>query len=251
MKNNHKHNIIILHGWGLSGNKYKDLKSILEFQGYKVFIPDFPGFGIEPLKEDGYHLIDYAKFLDEYIKNNKLNDIVLIGHSFGGRVIVKYMGEVKDKKIEIKAIIISGSPLIRQKISSRKKIIIGLLKPLKIIYSIFPEKIYKNRISYYIRKLIYRAIGEMDYYKASKNNMKKTFINIINEDQEKNLKKINTPTLLLWGKEDRITPLSIGVNIHKKIAKSRLSIIKNETHKFPYDNPEKFAKETLAFMSLL
>ena len=237
-------NIIILHGWGLSGDKYNKLKSKLKSLGYSVFAPDLPGFGSEPLINSSMDLDDYVDFLQNYIKNkifsskiNKRKRIVLIGHSFGGRVAIKYAWRYPD---EISAIILSGTPLIRDN---------SIIKKIAHIISIAGRMILKHfsaRIRNKFRKALYFMIGEWDYYKAGA--LREVFKNIVGEQVILYLQKINVPVLLLWGQEDRLVP---AINIEKVQRFSpniKTKIIEGIGHKFPYENPELFAKETVSFL---
>ena len=60
--------------------------------------------------------------------------------------------------------------------------------------------------------------------------MRKTFINIVNEDLRKYYKKINAETLIIWGEKDNDTPLKDGKYLNKIIKNSSLIIYKNRTH---------------------
>jgi pimeloyl-ACP methyl ester carboxylesterase len=65
------------------------------------------------------------------------------------------------------------------------------------------------------------------------NISKQTFSNIINEDTKKYLKKISTPTLLIWGTLDKTTPLKDGIKTNKLLINSNLIKIDNVGH-FPH-----------------
>jgi len=105
-----KQSIIFLHGWIQKQNShlyYKEAVAAFEQLRYKVFVPDMPGFGQSAIPSRPYTLHDYAVFLKDYIENNHIQSPVLIGHSFGGRVIIKYAVTFPH---EIKAIVLSGTP---------------------------------------------------------------------------------------------------------------------------------------------
>ena len=241
-----KKTIIILHGWGLNGEKYNGLAQILALK-YKVFAPDLPGFG-KNLTDKELYLMDYANFLKDFIKDKKLKNIVLLGHSFGGRVITKFLSIYNAKEYGIKAVILTGTPLTKRKMSLRKLIGRLMAKMGKGVLSMLPKSTSEDSQDF-LRKIVYTIIGEWDYYKANK--MRKTFTHIISENLQTYLDKINVPTLIVWGKNDTITPLSIGIKIQKLIADSQLIIIKNETHKLPYANPQIFSQKIIPFVDKL
>src|SRR3989338_11212388 len=112
-----KEPIILLHGWGLQGNKYKEIASYFTKRGHAVFTPDMPGFGSEKLSSSSLFLKDYVAFIHTVVKRNKLKNIIFIGHSFGGRVLLKYVAMYPES---VKKIIMTGVPIIRHT-SLRKK----------------------------------------------------------------------------------------------------------------------------------
>ena len=60
--------------------------------------------------------------------------------------------------------------------------------------------------------------------------MKKTFINIVNTYLEEFANKINVPTIIFWGKQDKETPLYMAKRFNKLIKNSELVICKNAGH---------------------
>lgn len=237
-----KQTILLLHGWGISHKKYNELISIFEKKGFIVFSPDFPGFGDEKLTKESFTLSDYAAFVDKYIKKNNISDCIIIAHSFGGRVLVKYLSEYQNPSI--KALVCSGTPLIRQNLPLKKIIISKAVKLVNNI-SLHLPSVLRSMFEKPVRKIIYRLLGEWDYYKAG--NMRETFKNVIGESFDTSLKKIHIPTLLLWGKNDTFIPLSVCNKIHTQIEKSEIKII-NGTHRLPYERPNAFAENTLMFL---
>lgn len=239
-----KPSIIILHGWRVSGDKYKKLKEELRLLGYKVYAPDLPGFGENILKtKRDYTLFDFAKFLKDFIFEKQLDNAVLMGHSMGGRVIVKFINLYGNDKI--KGIILSGTPLIKEKFTIRKLLGVTLSNIARMSSTFIPATLAEH-IQDKGRYIVYRIIGEMDYYKSGQ--YKQTFLNIVSEDVESYLSKISVPTLILWGENDKITPVSIGRELNRRLPHSKLVIIKDATHKLPHEKEKEFASEIDSFV---
>src|SRR5437868_1870950 len=81
--------ILILHGWGKTGSAYSAIQKLFEEKGYEVFAPNLPGFGSESLVKPVMNIDDYAEWVIEYLKKKKRKKVILIGHSFGGRISAK------------------------------------------------------------------------------------------------------------------------------------------------------------------
>lgn len=241
-----KYPIVILHGWGkdMTGERYAELKAKLEKKGYKVFSPDLPGFGKNSLKKVALQFDDYVSFVHTYIeeilKETKEDKVILIGHSFGGRIAIRFTSLYPGL---VKKLILSGaSGLPQQHLSVKKMIIQTLTKILRPIFSIPPfSYIYAS-----LRKLVYYSIGEMDYYKAG--NLTKTFKNVYQISIKDDLENIHIPTLLIWGELDTFVPLSDGEYMHNHIYRSKLLVVKKGTHRLPYTHPDIFVKNVLDFI---
>jgi len=113
-----KNNIVILHGWQSNLNNWKLFKKLLE-KKFNVFLPKLPGFAERKLNK-AWGLKDYRKWLANYLKNKKIKNVILVGHSFGGRLAIDFSSYYKVKKI-----VLIASAGIKPRLSL--KIITGLL----------------------------------------------------------------------------------------------------------------------------
>lgn len=232
-----KQSILILHGWGLSGTVYPELSRLLKREGFKVFIPDLPGFGSEPLRSQAMILDDYVDFVDEFLKSNKIDKPIIIGHSFGGRVALKYVFKYPQK---INKIVLTGAPVIRSSIFKRK---------ISRIFSIAGGQLFRflpKTTKDFLRKLLYFLVGEWDYYKAGP--LRQVFKNIISEDLVFYAKNVKVSVLLVWGENDKVVPVSDMKKIAKIIPHATFSVIKDAGHKLPYEKPVEFFKAIKPFL---
>ena len=88
-----------------------------------------------------------------------------------------------------------------------------------------------------LKNLLYYLAGERDYQKAPP-NMKQTMVNLTHHDLAPFLGKINVPTLIIWGKMDKITPMSDAKTMNYSIRESKLEVIENAKHVPFYTHPE-------------
>jgi pimeloyl-ACP methyl ester carboxylesterase len=104
------------------------------------------------------------------------------------------------------------------------------------------QKLMKAKIKYRrLKKAFYKLLGESDYKNASQ-NMKQTMINLLNSDKSLKPENIQTPTLIFWGKEDKITPVSDGRLLNRLIKNSEFFLIDNAHHSPQATNPEEVAE---------
>jgi len=232
--------IIILHGWGLSGAKFFPLAKELEQQSYQVFSPDLPGFGKAAIPSRPLRLGDYADFLQTYLEKRKLTSVVVIGHSFGGRVALKFQ-ELYPKSV--RALILSGTP--------------GFVpvNKLKLLLAIVTAKLGKicfnlpllNRYQEKARLSFYQLVGAKDYLRAE-DTMRQTFKNIVREPLDNSMKAVRSPVLLLWGAEDKIIPLRIAERMFTTIPQAKITVIPRTGHNLVYREPALFAQEVKRFI---
>lgn len=235
-----KLSVVILHGWNLSSEKFNPLVKELEKNGYNVYCPDLPGFGRSKMPDHPLVLSDYADFLEKYRLQKKLDKFVLIGHSFGGRIGIKYSVYHSDK---IYALILTGAPGIPP--VSRGKIYFFLLaaKAGNLFFSIPPMNLFKGTA----RKMLYRIAHSTDFYNTDK-NLRETFKNVVKENLTDSLPKIKVPVLLIWGKNDGIVPLDIANKMNNLIKNSKIEVIDNSKHAVPWTHSEEFTRKMNKFL---
>ena len=253
--------IVLLHGWGVSSDKYLELAKEINIQYpiSNIFIPDLPGFGKSDEPRKNWELDDFVEFVDKFIKktNRKggfelVKDLlkrfdstkaaqteekvkpILIGHSFGGRIAIKYAAKYPEK---INRLILTGAAGIKRKLTAKQKTLFIMAKTGKMIFSL-PVINNFQKPAYKIFSKIARG-RKKDYYNAGP-RMKEIMKNILAENLTDYLSKIKNPTLLVWGREDKTTPLADGEIMNEKIKNSKLVVVDDANHSLPYQKPEKF-----------
>ena len=199
------HDLILLHGWGANKEIFKPLIEELS-EDYRVYAIDLPGFGQSEIKY-ALTLSDYVDILGSLIKELQIEEPIILGHSFGGRIAIKYASEN-----EIKKLILVSTPGI---------------KHVKFIAKI---KIYLFKICKKLK--INLNTGSKDY-KAANSFLKTTLVNVVNEDLFDCLSQINADTLIIWGAKDKDVSLKIAKEMNIKIRKSGLIVIPNARH-YPF-----------------
>ncbi len=216
-----KTSILLLHGWGASIKSFKPVINELS-KYYKVYAIDFPGFGESEDPSKNYDVEEYSKVVLKFIEEKKLQDVVLIGHSFGGRVIIKLVGKLG---FNPKKIILVDSAGIRPKKKKTRIIKEKIFKCIKAFATIiFGKEKAKKIIDKYKNKM-----GSEDYKNANE-TMKEVFKNVINEDLTQYLPNIKSPTLLIWGDKDMETPIEDGRKMESLIPDSGLVVINGAGH---------------------
>lgn len=215
--------IILLHGWAASSTIFESITNILKTK-YTIYVIDLPGFGKSEEPDKPYNLDDYVDLLYQFIIDLDIYNPILLGHSFGGRIAIKFASLYNVSKL-----ILVDSAGLKQKNFIKTKTKILLYKLKKKYY-----KITKNVIKY--NDLLINS-GSTDYKEASV-IMKKILVNVTNEYLDKHLKDITCDTLIIWGKKDDVTPYYNAVKLKKKIKNAGLVTLEGVGH-FPFIESKK------------
>ena len=232
--------ILILHGWGGSSDSWISVQEILAKEGFKVICPDFPGFGKSETPFEPWGVKEYSKFVLNLTKILELQKFFLLGHSFGGRVAIKFSVLYPEK---IKSLILCNSAGIKQKWGFREKFIFRLSKLGNAIFTFPPLKRFKNKF----RNLFYIFLRHKDYAKVE-GTMRKIFKKVLTEDLLKDLPRIKTRTLIIWGEFDKLVPVKYAHTFKEKIENSKLEILLKIGHSPHLEVPEKLAKIIIQFL---
>ncbi len=197
--------ILLLHGWGQNIDMMKPLGDNF-CNKFRITIIDFPGFGKSEEPKDTWNIEKYSIMLEEFIKKVEIKKPIIMGHSFGGRVAIKY-----SSRNAIEKLVLFGSPCIR--VQENLSLKVKLLKKLKKLPGL-------NNLGEYMKKYI----GSRDY-KAASPIMRKTLVEVVNEDLSKFAREIEEPTLLIWGEFDTEAPLSDARELEKIMLDAALILL--------------------------
>ena len=208
--NKSKTNIIYLHGWGQNIDMMMPIAKPF-IRKYNVLIIDLPGFGGSDEPNEVWDIYDYADMVEFIAKKLKMNNPILIGHSFGGKVSLCYA-----IKYETKKLVLLASPY--RKNVKKYSFKIKLFKFVKKVPLL-------NKLESFAKK----HIGSTDYKNAS-DMMRKILVKHVNLDITEDIKKIKCPTLLIWGTNDTAVPYEDAVLLEKTISNCGLVTYEGCTH---------------------
>ncbi len=202
--------VVLLHGWGQNISMMQPVGDKLQ-KNNRVIIVDLPGFGETKEPEDIWTMYDYADCIKELLDKLNVDNPIMIGHSFGGKISLIYASKYKTQKL-----ILFGSPFKRaiKKLSMKTRI----LKKLKTVPII-------NNLEGFAKK----HIGSRDYKNASE-FMRKILVEHVNLDITEDVKKIKCPTLIIWGTNDDEVPIEDAYELETLISDSAVIPYEGCTH---------------------
>ena len=209
----------------------------MEAGGYRVFVPDLPGFGESPPPPRPWSIDDYVKWVREYCGKNHLPRFFLLGHSFGGRVAIKFAVAHPESILGLILVSAGGAEASETLANLKKKVLRGI-SPVVKKFSFLPGYSF-------FRKGFYRLILRKTDYLEARGVMKETFRKVIAESLIPYLPQIKNKTLIIWGRKDRLLPLREGILMKERIPNAEIKILENINHNPQTEAPELLVEKIL------
>ena len=212
--------IIWLHGWGQDHTCLLPLAELFKNKAENILI-DFYGFGKTPLLSVGAGTNEYAQALAKSVLSQpKTKKRIIIGHSFGCRVAVQ-LAQI-NPSIADGYILISAAGLKRKR-SMTWKLKASYLKLLGKLAKL-SDSIFKTNLKAEFSK----KFGSSDYKNAGE--LRETFVRVVNEDLSNEATRVKEPVLLVFGADDKDTPVELGQKYEKLMPKAELKVLKGYGH---------------------
>ncbi|MGE0449597.1 MAG: alpha/beta fold hydrolase [Vicinamibacterales bacterium] len=188
--------ILFLHGWGGSRESLRGIGTL--FAGdHAVHLLDLPGFGEAPPPPDGWGTIDYADLVQQYMLERLTGPVVLVGHSFGGRVSVRLAAR---RLPQVRALALIAVPGLPRRGWSRARVRRGAIRLLRRTLVLLQPLTGQRPVQWHSRRF-----GSKDYQAAGA--LRPLLVRTVTENLTESARSIICPTLLLWGSDDTETPL--------------------------------------------
>ncbi len=235
--------VVLLHGWGSNIKLFANLIDLLSAK-YTVVAMDMPGFGESEEPKTPWCVDDYVQFVIDFLKDYDTKEVTLLGHSFGGRVIIK-MHSRESLPFKVKKVILVDSAGIMPPKSNKKSWRTRYYKMGKAVLSTkLVQKLAPDALENFRKKM-----GSADYAAASP-MMRQVMVKVVNEDLEPYLPNIKCPTLLVWGVNDTATPISDGEKMEKLIPDAGLVRLENAGHYSFLEQQFTFNRVMCSFMNI-
>ncbi len=211
--------VLFLHGWGCSTETFAPVAQHLA-KDFLVYNLDLPGFGKSAEPPVPWGSAEYAQLVEAFIKELAIKDLIIIAHSFGGRLALHLAAKNIPKKL-----ILTGSAGLKPKRGVDYYLKVYSYKTAKKVLGLPGLKNNSEAVLEHWRK----KSGSADYQQAS-NTMRQTLVRVVNEDLANFLPLVQVPTLLFWGENDTATPLADAKVFEKNIPDAGLVVAKGAGH---------------------
>ncbi len=249
--------VVLIHGYPLSGASWEKQVPVLLSAGYRVITYDRRGFGKSSQPTEGYNYDTFAEDLRKLITHLKLQDLTLVGFSMGGGEIARYFGKYGSKGVS-KAVIMGGVPPYLLKTDDNPEgvdaaVFDGIQKAIASDRYVFFTEFYKNfyNTDILLGKRVSEQVVQASWNIAAGASATASLacVPAWHEDFRQDLARVDVPTLVIHGDEDRIVPFAAaGQRTAKLVKGARLHVVKGGPHCITWTHADEVNAELLAFL---
>ncbi len=221
--------VLLMHGWGCDHTTVRSIANALNGE-MRVYNVDLPGHGASSEPTSAWGVDEYTRLMERFISVSGVLNPVLIGHSFGGRISI-----LMASRNPISKVVLVDAAGIKPK------------RPLKYYFKVYSFKAAKKILPLFLgkkrgKKMIdaWRGKAGSADYRNSSPVMRDVMSRCVNEDLTDRLPLIKASTLLIWGKEDKATPMADARLMEKLIPDAGLVSWSGCGHYSFLDNPGGF-----------
>ena len=228
--------VVLLHGWGVDSGSLRPLSNLLKNKaGARAISVDLPGFGYSDPPPVDWDVSAYAAFLGHFLDCLGLDKVSLLGHSFGGRIAIKFAAQQPERVAKL--VLVDSAGILPER-GATYYYRVGVAKLVKWL---------KKALPFLKNSRLLPQLGSSDYQRAGA--LRGTFVKVVNEDLRSYLPAIQCPTLLIWGGKDHETPVSDAYLMKSLIPQACLEVLPGAGH-FPFqDNLAAFESILPAFIN--
>lgn len=220
--------MIILHGLMGGLSNFQGVSDYFPSKGYKVLIPELPIYDMPILKTT---VKNFAKFLEGFIEAKDLKDVILLGNSLGGHIGLLHTKMFPEM---VKALVITGS-------SGLYESAMGDGYPKRGDYEFIKKK--AQDVFYDPEVATKEIVDEVFATVNDRMKLVKTLAiakSAIRHNMSKDLPHMKTPTCIIWGENDTVTPPNVAKEFHELLPDSDLYWIEKCGHAPMMEHPEDF-----------
>jgi triacylglycerol lipase len=236
--------VVLVHALG---SRKEDWTPVLEplAQKYRLLVPDQIGFGKSEKPLLDYTVQTYVDFLNEFLRQLKVERSSLVGESLGGWISALYAEELGDggHLIPIEKLVLVDAAGLKQDSPIPNLNPSSLAAMRGVMESVFYDTSWLNEDA--LRKIFTDKLSVHDSYTV------RSFLGnpmIATERLDDRLGKIKTPTLVVWGRQDKLIPMAMGERYAAGIAGAKLVSFDKCGHVPPIEKTEEFVAAVTAFL---
>jgi pimeloyl-ACP methyl ester carboxylesterase len=236
--------VVLLHGLG---SRKEDWLPVLEpmAQKYRLLVPDQIGFGKSDKPLLDYSVQTYVDFLNEFLRQMKVEKASLVGESLGGWIAALYVAEIGGgaHMVPVEKLVLVDAAGLKQDQPIPDLNPSSLVAMRGVMEAVFYDTSWVNEDA--LRKIFTDKLAVHDGYTV------RSFLANPTRDKERlddRLESIKVPTLVTWGKQDKLLPITSGERYAAGITGAKLVTFDKCGHVPPIEKTEEFLAAVTGFL---
>jgi pimeloyl-ACP methyl ester carboxylesterase len=211
---------VFLHGWGLNRDSLRGI-GILFQHAFRVHLIDLPGFGDAPAPPPEWDTSNYARLVEQYLATRVPGEVILVGHSFGGRVSLR----IAAKRLpQLTGVVLMGVPGLPSHGWSRRRVKRLAIRMLRQLLHALAPMTGPSWLAWHTARF-----GSKDYLAAGA--LRPILIKSVNEDLTDSARTSACPFLLIYGTDDTETPPWLGWRYRELMSdRATLELLPHKDH---------------------
>lgn len=212
--------LVFLHGWGLNRDSLRGI-AILFQQAFRIHLIDLPGFGDAPAPPSDWGTTQYADLVERYLTERVSGTVILIGHSFGGRVSVRLAAR---NLPQLSGVVLIGAPGLPAQRWTRARLRREVIRWLRRVLNAVRPVTGPAPLAWHTRRY-----GSKDYLAAGE--LRQVLVKTVTEDLTDSVRHSSCPFLLIYGTDDTETPPWLGFRYRDLMAgRATLDLLPHKDH---------------------
>jgi pimeloyl-ACP methyl ester carboxylesterase len=243
--------LLLVHGTAASLHTWEDWTKELEKE-FQVISLDIPAYGLTgPHPKRSYKVDDYVNFLAAFAKQLKLDSFSLAGNSLGGLIAWNYAATHPDQVKKL--ILVDPSGMSKKAPSSLAFRLAKNSLSSKFLRYVTPKSLFEKSLKevYFNESKLKPAVLNRYYELGLRTGNRQAFIDRANTKQNVDLSRlqsIQSPTLIMWGKEDAWIPVAHAAQFQSGIPNAKVLIYENAGHIPMEEIPDITVKDVITFL---
>jgi non-heme chloroperoxidase len=249
--------VVLIHGYPLNGRSWERQERALLEAGYRVIAYDRRGWGLSSQPTTGHDYDTYTADLNELLEQLEVSDIVLAGFSMGTGEVTRYLGTYGSDRVQ-KAVLFGAIPPFLLKTDDNPEGVDGS------VFEGIKETVLKDRYAWFkqffddfynVDKLAPDRISDQAWQASFNVACTGSFwasyacVDTWLTDFRDDVAKIDVPTLVMHGTEDRILPFdSTAGRLPDLIDDVKVVPVEGGPHNIGWTHPEIVNPVLLAFL---
>jgi pimeloyl-ACP methyl ester carboxylesterase len=243
---------------GLSGSWQNWLENIPHFaRSRRVLALDLPGFGASPMPDWELSIEAYGRLLIEYCDALGVGDCMLAGNSMGGFIAAEAASRAPERfegLVLVSAAGVSSTRIRREPAEAIARVAaaaapIGLKWQDRALLRPGMRHLAFRQIVRWPLRLRRELLWEQFHHGAAKPGFLPALEGLIGYDLLDRLEEVETPTLIIWGRDDRVVPAGDAAEYARRLRNSRTVIFADTGHLPQLERPVRFNRLLDSFLA--